>query len=95
MQACGRPIIAYGAGGALETVIDGVTGLFFAEQTAESLELALQRLERTDFEPAAIRRHAESFGFEAFSARMHALIDEAIARRRSGEIMLETEALYG
>lgn len=95
VQACGRPVVAYGAGGALETVIDGVTGAFFAEQTAESLEATLRRLDRLDFQPTAIRRHAESFGYEAFASRMHAFIDEAIARRRAGEIVPETEVTYG
>ncbi|HEY9855063.1 MAG TPA: glycosyltransferase [Stenomitos sp.] len=93
VQACGRPVVAYGAGGALETVIDGVTGLFFPEQTPDSVAAALRRLDRTDFEPAAIRRHAESFGFESFAARMHRVIDEAIAIRRTGEV-LEVEAVH-
>lgn len=94
-QACGRPVVAYGEGGALETVIDGITGIFFPEQTADSVVAALKRLERTTFEPAAIRRHAESFGQEAFAARMRALIDESIARRRAGEMLVEQEAVYG
>ncbi|MBO9542059.1 glycosyltransferase [bacterium] len=94
-QAAGRPVVAFGAGGALETVIDGVTGAFFPEQRAESLVQALKRLDRIDFEPAAIRRHAESFAFEAFAARMRGVIDQAIAERRDGVFEGVSEAVHG
>jgi glycosyltransferase involved in cell wall biosynthesis len=60
-QACGRPVIAYGRGGALESVHDGVTGLFFAEQTVESLVKAVQRFEETPFDPAMARRNSLRF----------------------------------
>lgn len=95
VQASGRPVVAYGAGGALETVIDGLTGVFFDEQTVDSLVHALGRLERTDLQPSVIRRHAESFGFDSFAERMRALIDEAVALRRTGEILPEAEAVHG
>lgn len=74
-MACGRPVIAYGRGGALETVVPGVTGAFFMAQTAGSLADAIERFEAQSFAPEAIRRHAASYGEEAFAARMHALID--------------------
>ncbi len=95
VQASGRPVVAYGAGGALETVIDGVTGVFFPEQTADSVVAALVRLDRTEFEPAAIRRHAEGFGFEAFAEQMRGMIEAAVAERRMGEIPTGTEVVYG
>lgn len=95
VQACGRPVIAYGAGGALETVVDGVTGLFFPEQTAESLVGALKRLDRAELEPVAIRRHAESFGYDSFAERMQEAIDLAVGRRRTGEVVLDLEVAYG
>ncbi|HEY9900560.1 MAG TPA: glycosyltransferase [Pantanalinema sp.] len=94
-QAAGRPVVAFGAGGALETVIDGVTGVFFAEQHPDSLVQALKRLERMDLDPAAIRRHAESFAFEAFAARMQGVIDQAIAERRAGAFEGVSEAVHG
>ncbi len=50
-QACGRPVIAYKAGGALETVVDGVTGIFFGEQTPEALIEALEHFNADDFDP--------------------------------------------
>ena len=52
-QAAGAPVIAYGCGGVLETVIDGKTGLFFNEQTSESLNEAINKFEnlKTKFKP--------------------------------------------
>lgn len=85
-MASGRPVIAFGRGGARETVVDGVTGLFFDEQTPESLRAALDRFEAMEarFDPAAIRRHAERFGRDRFVAEIRALIEgwlaEAAAR---------------
>src|SRR6185503_10609464 len=58
-QACGRPVVALGRGGALETVIDGETGVFFEEPTVESLAAALGRVGRLDFDSSRIRAHAE------------------------------------
>ena len=54
-QACGRPVIAYGRGGVLETVQDEKTGLFFDEQSAESLKACIQRFERLEFRADEIR----------------------------------------
>jgi glycosyltransferase involved in cell wall biosynthesis len=79
----GRPVVALGAGGALDTVVDGETGVLFAEQTAESLAAAVARLE-TDYpnlDPHAIRRHALGFGKPVFKERMAALVNEALAAR--------------
>ena len=69
-QACGRPVIAYGKGGACETVKDGVTGVFFSEQTASSAQEALERFEALDkkgtFKSEKIAQHAVSFSEERF-----------------------------
>lgn len=81
-QAAGRPVIAFGRGGALETVIDGVTGLFFPEATPESLLSALQRFDADRYAPEAIRRHAASFGADRFAEELGAFLEEAIARHR-------------
>jgi glycosyltransferase involved in cell wall biosynthesis len=75
-QAAGRPVIAYAAGGALDTVIDGETGIFFHEQTPEALADAIRRLETTDFDPAAIRRNAERFSVARFKDELSAFIKE-------------------
>ncbi|MBM4118555.1 glycosyltransferase family 4 protein [bacterium] len=65
-QACGAPVIALGAGGALETVREGETGLFFAERSAESLRGALARLEARAWDPALARAQAERFAKARF-----------------------------
>lgn len=65
-QACGRPVVAYGRGGALETIIDNVTGVFFQEQTAEALLDAITRCSTHGWNPSAIRSHAEQFSEDRF-----------------------------
>jgi glycosyltransferase involved in cell wall biosynthesis len=60
-QACGRPVLAYGKGGALETVNDGTTGKFFGTQTTESLIEAIESFEDSEWDTGAIRKHAEGF----------------------------------
>ena len=65
-QACGAPVLAYGVGGALETVADGVTGFFFKEPTVDALVEALRRAESADWNPARIRTHAERFSEPRF-----------------------------
>ncbi|GAB4536948.1 MAG: glycosyltransferase [Anaerolineae bacterium] len=75
-QAAGRPVIAYAAGGALDTVIDGETGLFFYEQTPEALIEAIGRLDHIDFDPAAIRHNAECFSVPRFKRELGEFIEE-------------------
>ncbi len=67
-QACGTPVIAFGKGGVLETVIDGQTGLLFEEQTQESLVAAVERFEKSEIhlDPQVLRRHAERFSKKRF-----------------------------
>lgn len=81
-QAAGRPVIAYGRGGALETVIDGVTGLFFAQQTPDSLGEALVRFEQTSFHPEVIARHAHNFDLAQFEAQVGEFVDRALIAHR-------------
>lgn len=69
-MAYGKPVIAFAAGGALDTVIDGETGTLFHQQTVEALVDALQKNSRVTFAPARIRRHAEQFSTERFVAEM-------------------------
>jgi glycosyltransferase involved in cell wall biosynthesis len=70
MMACGRPVIAYGAGGAAETGIDGVTGVFAMEQTVDAFVAAIERFERTVFNSERIRSHAETFSQQRFQAAL-------------------------
>ena len=76
-QAAGVPVIAYGVGGAVETVRDGVTGALFGEQSEESLAEAIERFERSGLEEAAVRENARSFGRERFRAEMASVIARA------------------
>jgi glycosyltransferase involved in cell wall biosynthesis len=67
-QACGTPVIAYGKGGALETVVPGTTGLFFQRQSAAAICHAVRRFAGApeQFEPGQIREHAEQFAVARF-----------------------------
>ena len=78
-QAAGRPVVAYGAGGALETVIDRTTGLHFHEQTTEALVEALERLDGAHMDPAACRRNADRFNTAAFRAAMRRVVTQVVA----------------
>jgi glycosyltransferase involved in cell wall biosynthesis len=81
-QAAGRPVIAYGRGGALETVQDGATGIFFDSQTVVSLAEAMLRFERMNFDPAACRRNAERFDASIFRSRMLAAVDRQVTQAK-------------
>lgn len=65
-QACGKPVVAYGEGGLLETVSEGETGLFFREQSAAALIECLKQAERMQWNSEAIRRRALRFGVNRF-----------------------------
>jgi len=82
-MACGKPVVAYGRGGALETVEEGRTGLFFAEQTADALIDALDRFEAREaaFEAQSIARHAARFDASVFRRRFAGFVDRAFAER--------------
>ncbi|SFN41389.1 glycosyltransferase [Variovorax sp. OV329] len=84
VMASGRPVIAFAQGGALETVMDGSTGLFFEEQSADSLIEAIQRFEAHEdaFRPEVMQAHAQSFDTSVFRARLSELIESLLAVRR-------------
>ncbi len=75
-QAAGRPVIAYGAGGALETVLPGVTGEFFQPRTAEALAGVVSRFDPDEYRPEVIRRHAAGFDRELFKQRIQEFVEE-------------------
>ncbi len=77
-QAAGRPVIAYRGGGALDTVIEGHTGLFFDEQTPESLADAIRRFDPDDFDPAEARRNAMRFDARVFESQIKDVVREAL-----------------
>jgi len=78
-QAAGCPVIAFKEGGALDTVIDGVTGVFFDEQTPESLIAAMERFERDEVTFSSrevFTSHVQQFSKTAFSKRMFKVLEE-------------------
>jgi glycosyltransferase involved in cell wall biosynthesis len=79
-MAAGRPVIAFAGGGALDYVVEGVTGAFFHEQTAEALTDVVSRFDENQFEPPAIRAHAEQFDTRLFKSKLMAVI-----RQQMGE----------
>jgi glycosyltransferase involved in cell wall biosynthesis len=83
-QACGTPVIAFDGGGVTETVIDGDTGMYFTEQTPESLVQAVNRFEysRRRLDPDRIRRNAERFSIERFRYEFAGLVEREYASFR-------------
>jgi glycosyltransferase involved in cell wall biosynthesis len=73
-NACGKPVIAFAAGGALDSIVPGVTGEFFREPTVASLAEAVRCFDDRKFEALAIRQHAEKFGTAVFKDKLHGLI---------------------
>ncbi|MFC1504142.1 glycosyltransferase family 4 protein [Spirochaetota bacterium] len=80
-QACGTPVIAFGRGGALETVIEQRTGIFFHEQHAVALKKAVAEFEKTEdrFDSSEIRRNAERFSKERFRDEFKSFVDAKAA----------------
>jgi len=81
-MAAGKPVVAYGKGGSSETVIDGKTGIFFSDQTQESLEKAIQKLDKTSFNTSEILSRSRDFSKEKFKE----LIDKQIKKGISGKL---------
>jgi glycosyltransferase involved in cell wall biosynthesis len=77
-MACGKPVIAYGKGGVLETVQDGISGVFFPEQSVEALEEALTRAGSMHFDPQKIRDRALQFSRDIYKDKMKKLIAQKI-----------------
>lgn len=76
--ACGTPVIAYGRGGALETVIDGVSGVFFDEQTGESLAKAVSKFEKQSWNPKEVAKSVEDFGSARFKSELRHFLEKAM-----------------
>jgi glycosyltransferase involved in cell wall biosynthesis len=76
VQATGRPVLAFGAGGVSETVVDGVTGVFFSQQASDAICEAVSRLDELKLDPDAIRKHALQFDQEVFRRKIMAFVRE-------------------
>jgi glycosyltransferase involved in cell wall biosynthesis len=81
-HAQGRPVVAYRAGGALDTVIEGVNGLFFDEQSPDRVVEALRKVDDYDWDPDVIRQSAERFSRERFEARLKEIVAQVVFEGR-------------
>ncbi|MGO8670018.1 MAG: glycosyltransferase [Capsulimonadaceae bacterium] len=95
-MASGRPVVAYGAGGALETVRDGQTGLLFRDQSVDSLCDALVRVAEIRFNPEALEAYARKFDTLEFHAAMKGFLRHALEdhRRRNTESHIRSAGSY-
>jgi glycosyltransferase involved in cell wall biosynthesis len=82
-MAAGRPVIAYAYGGALDTVIDGVSGTLFQEQSVHALIQALQKFEAQRYDPARIRSHAEQYDASVFRQKIGEIVARACEEHRT------------
>jgi len=81
-MACGRPVIAYKAGGALETVLEGKTGIFFRRQDASELEAVLRRFKFELFDKQKIRAHALKFDLKEFKQKIGDFVKEKYEKKQ-------------
>ncbi len=79
-QSCGTPVIAYGNGGALETVVNNRTGLFFTEQTSESLRKTILDFDSLELSPLEIHEHAQQFSKERFKRQIIGVLEAEHAK---------------
>lgn len=94
VNACGRPIIAYHGGGALDTVSAKKTGLFFSTQTVDSLAEVIRSFDQYEWDPVRIRQHAEHFSEHVFIERLQASIEGLIRAREGNAAITEVEGSY-
>lgn len=80
-MAAGRPVIAFRKGGAVETVIEGLTGTFFEEQEWQELAATILRFDPSRFDPRRIRAHAETFDVEVFRRRISDIVSRLDPKR--------------
>lgn len=83
-QACGRPVVALAEGGAVESVVDGVTGVLVNDPSVEAFADALRQVSAHPFDTAAIRRHAEAFSRARFQQQFRHVIDSDLDSQTRG-----------
>ena len=81
-QPAGRPVIAYGHGGALDTVVEGETGVFFHEPTPEALAAAARAFDPGEIDPRACRANAERFAAGVFRDKLSRFTESALNQRK-------------
>jgi len=82
-QASGTPVVAFGQGGALETVIDGETGILFYEPTADSLQEAVKKVDSIDWQTEVLVEHAKRFSRQSFTRQMDEFIQHTLKEFQS------------
>src|SRR6266566_8160699 len=92
-HASGRPVIAYGAGGALASVIDGITGTFFHQQTVEALSAVLEAFDERRYDPQIIRNHALEFDKPRFHRRILQFIEAKMSEGKPMALRTPTNEL--
>jgi glycosyltransferase involved in cell wall biosynthesis len=85
-MASGRPVVAYGRGGALETVSAGISGIFFDTQTVEDLSIAIGRLAQMDLDPLNIAAHAKRFSRHVFLEKMREHIETRLSAVKKSHV---------
>jgi glycosyltransferase involved in cell wall biosynthesis len=78
INAAGRPVVAFAGGGALETIVEGLNGVFFQNRDVESLIGAMDRLEATTWDSQAIRKHAEKYDVSIFQQRILSFLNSCL-----------------
>ena len=94
-QAAGRPVIAFGGGGALDTVIPGLTGERFPEMTVDSLKEVWRNFDERAYNSQEIRARARRFDTGAFLKRINAFVEQAWDAQRSGRQFQFRDPLQG
>ena len=91
-NAAGRPVVAWRGGGATETVIDGETGVFFAQPTAASLAAAMERLEGMAWAPHRLRAHAAEYDRPVFIRRIRRFLRSVAPRSDMRQLLADHAA---
>jgi len=94
-QACGCPVVALAEGGAVETVVDGKTGVLVRESSSAAFADALSRVRNLDIDESALRAHAEGFSREQFLSKFQAAVDTALSQRSAGSSAPVPQSISG
>ncbi len=95
VNAAGRPVIAFRGGGAMETIVEGVTGVFFNQPTSAGLVQALEDFEGRSWDQQAMRRHAEKFDRSVFAFRVMQFLGSVAPLSCAGELSAGARLLSG
>lgn len=85
-MAAGRPVIAFAAGGACETIVEGKTGKFFDEQSWEALADTVVRFKPENYNSSAIKSYAEKFGVNRFKEEISQLVESEVNKKKTEQI---------